>query len=139
MKTFSRIGLSFGCKLLSIALYSLMGILSAPHGAHLRTVVDVFPVTLLFAFPVWLLSLPLVVALRDAERWRGWVILITGVSLGPAFLLIWSLAAQSSGGRLTWEREGFFLISALMVSFLTTLFYVLTLKFTHRRFMASGQ
>lgn len=139
MKTFSRIGLSFACMLLSIALYSLRGILSAPHGTQLRTLVDVFPVTLLFASPVWLLSLPLVVALRDAEGWRGWVILITGVSLGPAFLLIWSLIAQPSGGHLTWEREGFFLISALMISFLTTLFYVLTLKFTHRRFMASGQ
>jgi hypothetical protein len=73
---------------------------------------------MIVALPVWLLTLPLVIALKDAQGWRGWVILLTGVSLGPALMLAWTLI--SSGGRLNWRGNGYVLIASLTISVVTT-------------------
>jgi hypothetical protein len=141
MRTPGRIGLSFGCMLLSITIFLLWGVLHASSHRELINDLAIAPVYLLFAFPGWLLSLPLVMAIRDAEGWRGWVILLIGVSIGPGFLLVWAfLTAQSRGGRIVnSEGDGFFYIASLIISSLTTIFYVSVLKFTHRRSVALRQ
>ncbi len=109
--------------LLAVALYCFPGLLSY------KLSIGTMPITLLFALPAWLLSLPLVITFKDAEGRRGWIILITGVALGPAFLLLWGLVFPFGGiGRIGPHADGFFWMSALIVSLLTTIFYVLALK-----------
>lgn len=136
MRALGRIALSFGCVLLAVALYSFPGLLS--YKLSIRAVFDLMPITLLFALPAWLLSLPLVITFKDAEGRRGWIILITGVALGPAFLLLWGLVAPSGGiGHMSSQADGFFWISALIVSLLTTISYVLALKIIQYRSIRS--
>jgi hypothetical protein len=131
-----RIGLSFGCVLLSVAITALMSLPAVPHGRRIRMLFAIVPVTFLFAFPVWLLSLPLVIALKNAEGWRLWMILVAGVLAGPGFILIWSIISIPSGGHITWQGSGSFFITALKVSLIATVAYAFALRAIHRRSIA---
>jgi hypothetical protein len=133
--TSARVVLSFGCVLLATGLFNLRGISSYRLDIGIRF--DFFVLTLLFALPGWLLCLPLVIAFKDAESWRGWVILIVGVSIGPGFILAWRLLTMPNGGHFTRQGDGYSLLASTIVSFLTTIFYVLTLKIIHRRSASS--
>lgn len=137
MRTLGRIGLSFGCVLLSVLLFFLRGVRSSAHAGQLGSLVQFGFIGLIVALPVWLLALPLVVALKDAEGWRGWVILLGGVSIGPSFILVWTLIA--TGGRFNWKGDGYSLFAAFAISSLTTLFYLLALKFFRRRSKSAGE
>lgn len=133
MRAPRRMALSLGCILLASFLFALLGTKSAPHGHALRSIMDVFPVTLIFALPAWIFSLPLVAAFKDAEGWRSWAILAIGTAFGPSFLLIWDLLAQHGRAHINWNGDGSFLISALIVGFMTSLIYVFALRTIDRR------
>jgi hypothetical protein len=131
MNALKRIGLWFASLLLAVTFFSLL----FKAGAFI-----VFRVTMMLAFPVWCLYLPFVIALKDAEGWRMWTIMLSGTLIGPASLALWFLILVLRGGDpLTiWRGDplggsyGAVMIFALFVGFLTTSFYVTTLKLLHR-------
>ena len=78
-------------------------LLSAPFLHCLRPAQRVLPghvgptssgVTMTLALPIWCLYLPFVIALKDAEEWRIWIILFSGILIGPASLASWGLILQ---------------------------------------------
>jgi hypothetical protein len=52
----------------------------------------------MFALPVWFLYLPFTVKLKDAEDRRIWIILVSGILIGPLALTVWCLILQLLGG-----------------------------------------
>lgn len=134
----TRIGLWFGCLLVAVGLFSrLFGRFFNPGG----DVMFIFRITMMFALPVWFLYLPLVVKFRDAEGNRIWIILVSGILIGPLALTIWGLILQLSGGDALaiWRGDdlapsiGACMIFALVVGFLTTSLYGIALKVLHRQ------
>jgi hypothetical protein len=134
----TRIGLWFGCLLVAVGLFSgLFGRFFNSGGE----VMFIFRITMIFALPVWFLYLPLVVKLRDAEHNRIWIILVSGILIGPLALTIWGLILQLSGGGAfdIWGGDdlgpsnGACMICASVVGFLTTLLYGIALKVLHRQ------
>ncbi len=143
MRTSRRILLTLVCIVTAFAtlfVWSLLGLIG-PHGGRLGQLLqnsaEVFPVYFVFALPSWLIALPFVILLKDAEGWRGWATLVIGVLIGPGFILLWGLV--ESPGHLTWQGDSFALVASAIISLLTTVCYVLTLKFAHGRSIASGQ
>ena len=135
VNTLRRIGLWFGSLLLSVTLFSLLFTLhfSGPGFFRAGSVLLTLRVTMIFAFPVWCLYLPFVIALKDAEQRRGWTIFFSGILIGPTSLALWGLILQLRGGDpLAFGLNGA-MIFALIVGFLTTSFYVIGLKALHRR------
>jgi len=128
MTKIRNIALWFGSLVLAISLFSL---LFGP-GAFLF----VFRVTMMFAFPVACLYLPVVMALRDTEEGRIWTILASGTLMGPACLVLWGFILDL-GGHAVWQSDdiglglGAGLAMALVVGFLTTVSYVTALKIIH--------
>jgi hypothetical protein len=140
MRTSRRILRSFACVVFAIALlflwWSLVGLLYSRslRLGQLHDLAQMLLVYFLFALPGWLIALPFVVLLKDAQGWRGWFTLIVGTCIGPGFLLIWSLIA--SPGQFSWRALPPGLGFPLIISLPTTVSYVLALKFAHRRSMA---
>jgi hypothetical protein len=108
------------------------------------SVVFVFCITMMFAFPVWCLYLPFIFSLRDVEGWRSALLLLAGILIGPAALTVWGLIHLPMGENLFqrfWDGDpetsggggGYFMIFASVVGFLTSAIYVLFLKFAHSR------
>jgi hypothetical protein len=125
-----RVVLWFGSLLLSVTLFSL---LFGGMGG-----IAVFGLTLMFALPVACLNLPVVLALKDAEGWRVWAILFSGILIGPVFIALWTLILQlRNHDPNVWLDEPFggrsFVLFALIVGSLTTFLYVISLKVLHRR------
>lgn len=95
----------------------------------------VFRITMIFALPVALLYLPVVISLRDAECRRVWTILGSGILIGPACLAIWGFILDARGMPPDWQGSdigpsaGACLVFAVIVGFLATSFYVIALRF----------
>lgn len=123
-----RIALSFGCLLLAFAIFAAWGVVPTfiryGNGSALRSL-EMMPVYLAVAIAGWLLTLPFVVAFRDAEGWRGWATLVIGTAIGPILLLTPSLVMA---GQINWQGDGAGVDMSLFIGFLTTVFYVLLLR-----------
>ena len=143
MKTSRRILLSLACMIVAfvpLVLWSLFG-LAETHALHFSQLEDMFQMLvlyLLFALPGWLIALPFVVLLEDAQGWRGWFILLVGTCIGPGFMWVWIWMA-SPVHHFEWQRNSFPLVLSLMISLLTTVSYFLALRFAHRRSISSKQ
>jgi hypothetical protein len=101
----ARIGL-WGCSFVArVALFSFLCCLS---NLSLRSFPTIFTVTVLLALPAWLLYVPLVVVLRSSNKSQIWVVLISGLFIGPAYLAGVGLIVQLFGGNhhLTWYGNG---------------------------------
>jgi hypothetical protein len=130
--TLTRIGVWFVCLLVSVTAFSLF----FRTGAFF-----VFRATMTFALPVWFLYLPFVIVLKDAEQRRGWIIVASGIAIGPASLALWGLILQLRGGdkHTIWQGDGIGLgvlqgmICAAIVGFLMTACYAIALKVICRR------
>lgn len=61
---------------------------------YIEVVWAYFFITLLIAWPAWCLFLPVVIAFKDAEKWRLWAILTTGILVGPLSLVLWDEVAR---------------------------------------------
>jgi len=142
MNTLKRLGLWFGSLFLSATLFVLL--FSVLFRAW--SIIIILRVTMIFAFRLWCLYLPFVIALKDAEERRIWIILLSGTLIGPASLALWGLMLQLRGGdpREIWYGDplvglgGFAaMIFALIVGFVTTSFYVIALRIVHRRSAAA--
>jgi hypothetical protein len=138
MNALRRVGLSLGCLLFSVTLFSLLFIL--PFGAG--AVPLVFRVAIMVAIPVWCLYLPFVIALKDAEGWRIWTILLSGILIGPTSLALWGLTLQLRGRdpHNIWQGDPLIglggiaaMIFAAIVGFLTTSLYLIVLRVLRRR------
>ena len=112
-------------------------------GSTMGSVVTVFRITMMFAFPVWGLYLPFIFFLTDAEGRRSTILLVNGILIGPAALTAWGLIHLLMGQNLFhgfWNRDpeegmgaGYAMIFASVVGFLTSTIYVLFLKFVHSK------
>jgi hypothetical protein len=96
----------------------------------------------MFAIPVWCLYLPFVIALKDAEGRRRWIILLSGILMGPTSLALWGLTLQLRGAdpHNIWQGDPLIglggiaaMIFAAIVGFLTTSFYLIALRVLRRR------
>ena len=145
-----RIGLWFGSLLVAVTLFSLFFCLFFGSSGFLRIgpAFLVFRVAMTFAFPVWCLYLPIVIALKDPEGRRIWTILVIGILIGPASLALWGLILLLRGGdpHMIWNGDPLLgtlggiaagMVFALIVGFLTTSSYVIALKVLYRRSTAS--
>jgi len=141
MNTLMRIGLWLSSLLLAVAISSLIFSLLQSVGFSSGSVFLIFRVTLMFAFPVWCLSVPFVVALKDAEARRIWTILLRGSLIGPAAVAVWCLILQLGGADrdMLWQGDPLIgiggsvgIVFAWIVGFLSTSFYVIASKVLHR-------
>jgi hypothetical protein len=97
---------------------------------------------MLFALPVWCLYLPFVILIKDAEQRQSWILLVSGVLIGPATIACCALVSQLRGGDVDtiWHSDpltglgaGSEMIFASVVGFITTVIYVIALKTFARR------
>lgn len=141
-----RVGLSFVCLLLADALFSLLfallGIMSG--SASISLAVLVFRVTLIIALPAWCVWLLIVIATKNTEGRKTWIILLSGILVGPASIAVWFLilVLRGANAQRVWHGDPLLgelggvvasMIFALIVGSFTSLFYVAALKALHRR------
>ena len=138
MKLLTRIGVWFGCLLIAVALFSLLFIRLFSAGGDVMLVCRI---TMMFALPVWFLYLPFTVKLKDAEDRRIWIILVSGILIGPLSLTIWCLILQLRGGdaHTIWGQgdpeapsTAAFMIYASVVGLFATAIYGISLKVIYR-------
>ena len=79
---------------------------------------------LLFAAPIWLLTIPFAVLLENAKDGEEWPSSFVGNLLAPIAYIV---VGQAKGARLSAQADGSFFIYALIVSLPTTFLYVLLL------------
>ena len=140
MKILTRIGLWFGCLLIAVALFSLLFIFIMGGRLTLGAVVWVYRITMTFALPVWFLYIPFIMRLKDAEDRRIWIILVSGILIGPLALTVWCLILQLRGGdaRDIWQGDPLApstaacMIFASVVGFLATAIYGISMKAIYR-------
>lgn len=138
MTTGKRIGLSFGCliagacvmPIVQLIIYPIKTLINPAYAVHsISTVILrslwVIPLNLMFALGPWLLILPVVILLKDAEGWRGWLTAITGMIFGPLMMFLWPLALN---GHFNKQGDAVGILMAAFVSIPTTLLYILALK-----------
>jgi hypothetical protein len=88
--------------------------------------------TLIFAVPVWLLDLLILLPIRRMDWWMGILLPLAGAFLGPVCLFIFSYLQAWNAHRLAnlWAADdpmglSGYLICAAMVGLVTNLIYVL--------------
>jgi len=130
-----RIALALGCLLFAFAAFAILGVVPTliryGSGPGMRSM-EMMPVYLAVAIAGWLLTIPFVIAFKDANGWRLWATLVIGTAIGPVFLLAPELVMA---GQINWQGNGGGVVMSLYVGFPTTVFYVLIL----RRFSRSAR
>lgn len=135
--TLERVFIWLGSLFLVVCLFSLL----LSRGASVDAVVFIFKITIIFALPAWFLYLPLVFLLKDADERRGWVLLATGILIGPASMALWGLIFHLRGesAHMVWHGDGEApglvadMICASIVGCLTTALYVTSVTLIGRR------
>jgi hypothetical protein len=137
-----RVGLWIYAFLLAVSLFGLLFCLAidtewTAKGLPATTVTDFLEDllvdslgTLMYALPGAFLYLPIVIGLKDAEGRRIWIILISGIVIGPFSMAIWCLCFQYS---LLAPAGLTILLFAIIVGSLAALFYAIALRFVYRR------
>lgn len=149
MDVLGRIGLWFGSLILSVSLFGVFfELLLNPRSSWAGAAIPFFfRITMTFAFPVWCLCLPFVIAFKDVQKRRLWILLLGGTLIGPVSLALWGLSLQLTGGdpHTIWYGDPLAgiggiacMLFALIVGFLTTSIYLASLRIL-RRFSTSGQ
>jgi hypothetical protein len=91
------------------------------------------------ALPVWFLYLPVVIAVRNAEGRKIWILLLSGSLIGPLVVSLWSLLLQlrSFSHETIWLDHPALaalgdgaasMIFSLVVGLLTASFYIVALR-----------
>ncbi len=102
-------------------------------------------IVLLFVLPMWLLYLPVILKLKDAENHRLWIILASGALLGPAVLALWFgiSIAQGESPRAVWQGDPLapgtpiLLLGSAILTSATVAFYGASLKLLRLRAAAA--
>lgn len=135
---FIRVGLWLVSLLLADAFFNLCDAFSILFRGPGIVPNLLFVMTIIYAFPAWLLFLPIVIALKDAEGRRIWSILVAGFLIGPLSLLLLYMAIRlvyggpQPAGSHNPPTGGEMLLFAVIVGSLTTSFYVIGLKILHK-------
>jgi hypothetical protein len=104
---------------------------------RLGSVWIIFKIASVFALPVGVLFLPLVVALRNRGKWRSVLILLGGSLIGSLPLAIWALILLLSGSahNAIWHNEpltglglGPIMVFSALIGFIASCLYLLALK-----------
>lgn len=145
-----RVGLWFVSLLTAVVFFSvfLSLWLTAAESGKAGLIQPIFRVTMMCALPVWCLCLPLVIAMKNAEGWRMWTLLLTGSLLGPLLVGLWFLLLELGGAsqpvvwqgepQLGWAGSSIAGMSfALIVGLLTTSTYLMSIRLLQRRSAAS--
>ena len=120
-------------------LFTLLN--GSPFSYKIAAIIPSFLIIMTFAFPVWCLCLPFVIAFKDAQKGRLWILLVGGTLIGPVSMALWSLFLQLRGEdpHEIWYGDplagigGFAcIIFALIVGFLTTSIYLVSLRALRR-------
>jgi hypothetical protein len=146
LSAWRRVALWFVSLLTAVAFFSvfLSLWLTTAESAKASLILPIFRMTMMCALPVWCLCLPLVIAMKNAEGWRLWAILLTGSLLGPLLVGLWFLLLQLGGASqpMVWQgdpqlgwagRSIAGMIFALIVGLLTTSTYLMAIRLLHRR------
>jgi hypothetical protein len=146
VSVWGRIGWWFVCLLVAVALFSLLLSLwlAIAGSAKVGLVVPIFRITMMCALPVWCLCLPLVIALKNMEGSRIWIVLLAGGLIGPLLVGFWFLILQMGGAHqqtfwqggplIGWAGSGIAgMIFAFIVGLLTSSLYVVVFRVIHRR------
>lgn len=113
--TVTRIGLWFCSFAVSVTLFSLLCCLPVVFRSFaillqfttiLRTFFSVLQFMTMTALPAWFLYLPVVIAFKDAEQRRLWILMTSGTLIGPACLIVLGLIVQLRGGDAHMIRKG---------------------------------
>lgn len=140
-----RVGLWFASLLVAVSLFTglFCALYSGSPHYWAQALSVVFGITMIFAFPVACLFLPVVIALKDAAKWRLWVLLVSGALIGPVCIALWStalvLAGRQSvqdawnGDPLTGMGTPVLMVFALIAGSVTTILYVASLRIAARR------
>lgn len=142
-----RLLYSFASMIAAIVITLEALTLSAPLGAPKTWesvhsgAVSIF-IFLIFAFPGWLLGIPVVLKVENIRGWRFWTLLSLGACIGPLVLIAYAvcayLADKSVSKGIDSSSWRFIGIGA-MVSALTTLIYLCILKNIQRPETATPQ
>ena len=131
-----RVGLWFGSLVFSVLVFSFLFDLMVNRGPSGGAIFVIFRATMIFAFPVSCLCLPLVIIFGE-EAWRKRIILLSVILIGPASLALLGVVQQARGGdpERIWRVDpllGFGLdasmVFALIVGFLTAFVYRAALR-----------
>lgn len=134
MMPLRRVFLALVCTVLAVSLLFILSAIPLAFRYGLRRTLpgfEMFPVYLAFALPGWVLVLPFVLWFENAEGWHVWAILGIGTAIGPCFLVAWTLLA--SRGHFNAKGDGFGLVAALAIGFLTSVLYVIGLRYLQGR------
>lgn len=127
-----RVGLWFGCVVLSAVV--LATVFSASGWLW------IFRLALLFALPGACLYLPIVIWLSNADGKRLWILIGVGTLVGPPSIVLFGLIQQLRGvdPKSIWHNDPLVpasliriihVVCPLVIGFLATAFYGLTLRF----------
>ena len=102
----------------------------------MESTIFIFKVAIVFALPVSLLCLPVVFFIRSAGKRQVWILLATGLLVGPACLAIWGMILQlrTTNAQILWRGDGESpgvvgaMLCAAIVGLLTTAVYIAVLK-----------
>jgi hypothetical protein len=133
MRAIPRILLSFCSLLLAVTIFS------AILGTR-GSVPFIFGVAILFAFPVWLINLPILFLLKNVSRRYAWMVPALGALIGPVCLMLWCgmLVFRGSNWSSLWNGDpeagglGSALICASLIGLGTNSFYAVALRLLKR-------
>lgn len=131
MKAIVPVLLSFCSLFVAVAIFSAI---LGQNGSALIF----FLVTMMFAFPVWLIDLLLLFLCRNMGEHERWLIPLLGGIIGPLSLILWCgiLVLQGVDWRKINDLEvpglGATLVYAFLIGLFTNTFYVVGLR-TYRR------
>ena len=128
MRAISRILLSLASLLLAVAIFSLVL-------GRLESWPFIFEITMIFAFPVRIINISILLLLKNVGLHQRWIIPALGAAIGPVCLtLLCSIGALNGRSWLRiWNGDpergglGSMLICSFLVGLATNSFYTLAL------------
>jgi hypothetical protein len=147
---FWRVGLWFLSLLVAVGLFTglFCALYAGSPGYWMQALYGVFRITMIFAFPVACLYLPVVIVLRDAAKRRLWIVLVSGALIGPVCMALLSIVQLMEGQSVHEVLYGDPLlgstggavgtmIEAFIVGTFTTVLYIVLLRI-RMRFVAAN-
>ena len=101
MNILGRMAVWFASVFISIGVFSVLFSMGS-----IAEFFFVYRITLIFALPVALLYLPVVVAIKDAQQGRFGALLASGILIGPVSLAVWGLILQLKGAATVSQWRG---------------------------------
>ena len=123
------IAIPVGFLLMSIVQYIVERKLSINMDGFIIGVIFVF----IYSVPVWFLAIPICLLVTNIRGWRFWMYWAIGSCIGPLFLLGRELFSylqhpNEHCGAYVAYLDTYVVLTATMISSLTTIFYLLSLR-----------